>query len=202
MERREAKVRARHPLLLYRRLADYFRTPSLLLMVVSAGLLVWNHPALQELRLVLVITFLLPLALLLGTFIMSRLAYVQCREEGLFIRLPFHRLDVPYESVVETRATLMYQLFPPSEQRFSTRAFLDPLWNMSAVVVRLKYLPEPRQQLRLWMDHRMIIQNGLVLLVKDYMGFRREIQAAMILWRAGRPDSWGGILEARRGAPH
>ncbi len=181
-------MRARHPLLLYRRLADYLRTPSLLLTVMSAGLLVWNHPALQELRMVLVMTFLLPSALLVVTFVMSRLAYAQCREDGLFIRLPSYRLDVPYESIIETRAEVMYQLFPPSEQRFSTRAFLDPLWNMSAVVVRLKSLPKPRHQLRLWMDSRMIIRDGLVLLVEDYMGFRREIQAAMIHLRAGRRD--------------
>lgn len=185
MGRRNARVRARHPLLLYRRLAGYWRLPSVLLVLLSAGLLIWNHAVWQELRLVLVLTFLLPLVLLILTFIMSRLAYVQCREDALLIQLPLHRLRVPYESVLETRAAFMYELFPPSKQPFSSRGFLDPLWEMSAVVLRLRYLPQPRQQLRLWMDSRMIIQDGMVLLVKDYMGLRREIQHAMTHWRAG-----------------
>jgi hypothetical protein len=117
---------------------------------------------------------------------MSRLAYVQCRDDGFFIQLPLGRLHVPYESVVEARATLMYELFPPSRQRFSVRGFLDPLWKMSAVVIRLRSWPQPRRHLRLWMDSRMIIHDGLVFLVKDYMGFRREIQDAMARWRARR----------------
>ncbi len=185
MVKGNTRVRARHPLLLYRRLAAYWSLPSVSLMVVSAGLLIWNHPAGRGLRSVLAMTFLLPLVLLLVTFIMSRLAYVQCRTDGILIRLPLYRLHVPYESVIETRASFMYELFPPRKQRFSTRNFLRPLWTMSAVVVRLKYFPRPRQQLRRWMDSRMIIHDGLVLLVKDYMGFRREIQAAITHWRVG-----------------
>ena len=195
MGRERARVRARLPLLLYRRLVSYWRVPSVLLILVSAGLLIWNHLAWRELRLVLVITFLLPLVLLLLTFAMSRLAYVQCGEDGLLIQLPLYRLHVPYESIVETRAALMYELFPPSKQPFSTRGFLDPLWKMPAVVVRLKHLPQPRRQLRLWMDSRMIVQYGVVLLVEDCRGFRRQIQDAMIHWRAGRRVSYRGTAE-------
>jgi hypothetical protein len=189
MSEDEVSLGIRHPLLLYRRLASYWRVPLMLLLIVSSGLLTWNHPALQELRLGLVVTLLLSLVLLLLTFIMSRLAYVQCRADALFIQLPLYGLHIPYESVLETRAAFMYELFPPSEQPFSTRGFLNPLWKTSAVVVRLRSFPQPRRQLRLWMDSRMIIHDGLVLLVKDYMGFRREIQHAMIHWRAGIGDS-------------
>lgn len=176
---------ARHPLLLYRRLASYWRAPLILLLLVSAGLLIWDHPALRELRLALTMVLLLSLALVLLTLLMSRLAYVQCRADRLLIQLPLYRLHVPYESVVETRAAFISELFPPSGQPFSTRGFLNPLWKKSAVVVRLRSLPQPRRQLRLWMDSRMIIHDGLVFLVKDYMGLRREIQHAMIQWRAG-----------------
>ncbi len=181
-----ARVRARYPLLLYRRLAEYWRLPSVLLMLVSSGLLVWNHPALRELRSVLLLALLLPLVLLLLTFAMSRVAYVRCRENGLLIQLPLYRLQIPFESVVETRAAFMYEVFPPSKQPFSTAGFLSPLWKKTAVVIRLKRLPRARRQLRLWMDSRMLVHEGLVLLVKDYMGFRREMQDAMIHWRAGR----------------
>jgi hypothetical protein len=178
-------------LLVYRRLVGYWGTPLILLFLVSAVLLIWNHTALQVLRPVLVLTLPLSLVLLILTFVMSRLAYVQCRDDGFLIQLPLTRLHVPYESVVEARATLMYELFPPSKQRFSTRGFLDPLWKMSAVVIRLRAWPQPRRRLRLWMDSRMIIRDGLVLLVRDYMGFRREIQDAMARWRA-RTGTRGG----------
>jgi hypothetical protein len=189
VNREKTGVGTKHPLLLYRRLASYWRVPLIMLLLVSAGLLIWNHPALRELRLAMTIVFVLSLGLFLLTSIMSRLAYVQCRADDLLIQLPLHRLDVPYESVVETRAAFMYELFPPSEQPFSTRGFLNPLWKVSAVVVRLRALPRRRQQLRLWMDSRMIVHDGLVLLVEDYMGFRREMQHAMIHWRAGIGNS-------------
>lgn len=189
MTRKRDRVRNKHPLLLYRRLAAYYRTPLLLLMLVSAALLVWDHPALRGLQPVLVLTLALALLLLLLTFIMSRIAYVQCRENGLLVQLPLYRLYVPYESVLETRAVLMYDLFSPSDQPFSSRGFLDPLWERFGVVVRLRRLPLPRSQLRLWMDSRMIVHDGLVFLVADYRGFRRQMQDAMIHWRAGRRDS-------------
>lgn len=189
MGEQRAKLRAKHPLLLYRRLASYWGFPSILLMLVSAGLLIWNQPALQGLRAILVLSFLLPFAILILTFAMGRSAHVQCREDGLLIQLPLYALRVPFESIVETRSAFMYELFPPSRQPISARGFLDPLWKMSAVVVRLSSLPQPRSRLRLWMDSRMIIPDGLVLLVQDYRGFRREIQDAMIHWRAGRKDA-------------
>jgi hypothetical protein len=195
MSREKVRARARHPLLLYRRLAGYWRIPLTLLLSVSAGLLIWNHPELQELRLTLVLTFLLSSVLLVLTSIMTRVAYAKCGEDGLFIQLPLYQLHVPYESVVETRAAFMYELFPPFKQPLSTRGFLDPLWKKSAVVVRLRSWPRPRRQLRLWMDSRMMIHDGLVLLVKDHMNFRREIQEAMIHWRAGRGNSQRGPSE-------
>lgn len=181
--KQSVRVRGKHPLLLYRRLLAYIRTPALLLILVSGGLLIWDHPALQGLRLILVMTFLLPLALVLLVFVMSRLAYVQCAEDGLVVQLPLSRVQVPYDSIIETRAAFMYELFPPAQQPFSTRGFLDPLWRMPVVVVRLRSLPQPRQQLRLWMDSRMIIHEGLVFLVRDHMRFRRQVQEAMINWR-------------------
>ncbi len=179
-------VKSKHSLVLYRRLLAYLGTPMMFLIVVSGGLLIWDPPALQDLDRVLRMTLVLPSVLLVLIFSMSRLAYVQCGEQGLVVQLPVYRLHVPYESIMETRAAFMYELFPPAKQPLSSRGFLDPLWSRPAVVVRLRSLPQPRARLRLWMDKRMIVRDGLVFLVKDHMALRRQIQDGMIGWRSRR----------------
>ncbi len=175
----------RAPLLLYRRLAGYWGTPSILLLLVSAGLLIWNPPALRELRQILVLAFLLSLSVLWVAFTMRRLAYVEFGDDSLIIQLPFYRLRIPYEYVIDTRSAFMHEVLPPDTQSISTRRFLDPLWSKPAVVVQVRSLPQPRQQLRLWMDSRMIAQDGLVFVVKDDEGFHWEMQDAITQWRDG-----------------
>jgi len=186
MMRRRRGVRKRHPLMLYRRLAAYYRQPLILLLLVSGGLLAWDPAELQELRLALLLTLLLSLTLLSLTFVMSRLAYVQCGDNGLRVQLPLYRLDVGYDSIVQTRSVSMAALFPPSKQPFSSRGFLNPLWQSTAVVVELEWLPQSRQQLRLWMDSRMILKKALVFLVEDHRALRRQIDEAVVRWRVSR----------------
>jgi len=184
MSRRDKTARTSHPLVIYRRLASYYGWPSLWLLVVSGGLLVWDHPAFEGLRLALTLAVLLSLTLLLLTFVMSRLASVRCGEDGLLVQLPLYRVRVPYDTITTTRTAGLGTLFPPSRQPFTSRAFLNPLWQLPAVVVEVEWLPQPRWQLRLWMDPRMILKGALVLLVKDHRTFRSQIDEAMIRWRA------------------
>lgn len=189
MKKKQAKVRRRHPLLLYRRLTSYYRGPALWLLLVSAVLLFWDQPALRGLVLPAAMTALLSTILLLLTFVMSKLAYVECGEDGLLIHLPLYRMHVLYDSIVQTRTSSLATLFPPSKQPFSSRNFLRPLWQLPAVVVEMELLPKPRQELRLWMDSRMLLKNALVLLVEDHRTLRSQIDEAMIHWRASRGNS-------------
>jgi hypothetical protein len=191
MKKKQDKVRRRHPLLLYRRLTSYYRGPALWLLLVSAVLLYWDHPALRPLALPAAMTALLSTILLLLTFVMSRLAYVECGEDGLLIHLPLYRVHVLYDSIIQTRTSSMGTLFPPSKQPFSSRNFLRPLWQQAAVVVETELLPKPRQELRLWMDSRMILKNALVLLVEDHRTLRGQIDEAMIHWRSARGNLGG-----------
>lgn len=179
-------------MLVYRRLASYYRTPSLWLLVVSLGLLVWNHPWLGPLRLPAVMAALLSAILILLTLAMSRLAYVRCGEDGLLVQLPLGRVHVPYDSIIQTRTSSLGTLYPPSKQPFSSRAFLRPLWRLPAVVVEVERLPQPRLQLRLWMDSRMLLKSALVLLVEDHRGLRSQIDEATIRWRLGHSESGQG----------
>jgi hypothetical protein len=196
MKKTRKKVRRRHPLLLYKRLASYYRGPSLWLLLVSAVLLVWDHPSLRVLALPAAMTALLSTILILLTFVMSRLAYVECGEDGLLIHLPLHRVHLLYDSIVQTRTSSLATLFPPSRQPFSSRNFLRSLWQLPAVVVEVELLPQPRQQLRLWMDSRMLLKSALVLLVEDHRDLRSQIDEAMIRWRVNKGESgspfWGG----------
>jgi hypothetical protein len=189
MKKGRKKVRTRHPLLLYRRLASYYRGPSLWLLLVSAVLLVWDHPSLKELYLPAAMTALLSTIIILLTFVMSRLAYVECGQDGLLIHLPLRRVHVLYDSIVQTRTSALATLFPPSRQPFSSRSFLRPLWQSAAVVVEIELWPQPRRQLRLWMDGRMLLKNALVLLVEDHRVLRRQIDEAMIRWRVSKRES-------------
>jgi hypothetical protein len=189
MKRERGKIRTRHPLLLYRRLWSYYRGPCLWLLLVSVVLLVWDHPSLRVLALPAVMTLLLSVVLLLLTIVMSRLAYVQCGEDGMLIHLPLYRVHVLYDSIVQTRTASLATLYPPSRQPFSSRNFLGPLWQKPALVVHVELLPKPRQQLRLWMDSRMILKSALVLLVEDHRGLRSQIEEATIRWRTQKGES-------------
>jgi hypothetical protein len=183
MRKKEGRVHRTYPLLLYRRLASYYLIPCLLLLVVSLVVLVWGQPALAPLWLPAMIAVLLSVTLVLLTWAMSRMAYVRCGEDGLLIQVPLQRVHVPYRSIIQTRTSALGILYPPSKQPFSTRAFLRPLWHLPAVVVELELLPQPRRQLRLWMDSRMLLKSGLVLLVEDHRGLRSEIEDSAIRWR-------------------
>jgi hypothetical protein len=189
MKRERGKIRTRHPLLLYRRLWSYYRGPCLWLLLVSVVLLVWDHPSLRVLTLPVVMTLLLSVVLLLLTIVMSRLAYVQCGEDGMLIHLPLYRVHVLYDSIVQTRTASLATLYPPSRQPFSSRNFLGPLWQKPALVVHVELLPKPRQQLRLWMDSRMLLKSALVLLVEDHRGLRSQIEEATIRWRTQKGES-------------
>ena len=186
MSTRNRAARRSHPLLLYRRLASYYGTPCVWLLLVSVVLLIWDHPSLEELQLALVLAALLSLTLILLTFVMSRLARVECGEDGVLIQVPLYRVHLPYNSITRTRTASLGSLFPPKKQLFSARSFLNPLWQRSTVVVEVELLPLPSRQLRLWLDARMFLKSALVLLVEDHRGLRSQIDEAMIRWRVAK----------------
>jgi len=186
MSTRGKPPRKSHPLLLYRRLASYYGTPCVWLLLVSVVLLVWDHPSLEDLQLALVLAALLSVTLILLTFVMSRLARVECGEDGLLVQVPLYRIHVPYDSIVRTRTSSLGGLFPPKRQPFSSRTFLNPLWQRPAVVVEVELLPLPSSQLRLWMDARMFLKSALVLLVEDHRDLRTQIDEAKIRWRVAK----------------
>jgi hypothetical protein len=167
----------RHPLLLQQRLSEEVFWPTLLIVAVAGALLVWNPAQLVSYRSHLAAILVGTGLLLVLTLIFRLIAFAQCRDDGLWIRLPFYHLSVPYRRIKAVRPTEFYHLFPPKEQRWSERAFLGPLWGRTLVVIDLDELPASRARLRLWMGKYMLspYDVGLVVAVRDWIAFRTEL---------------------------
>lgn len=184
----------RHPLLLQQRLSEEVFWPALLILASSGALLVWNPaqmvPYRPHLTAILVGTGLL----LVLSLIFRLMAFAQCREDGLWIRLPFYHLLVPYGRIKATRPTEFYHLFPPKEQHWGQRVFLGPLWGRTLVVIDLDELPASRARLRLWMSKYMLSPHdvGLAVAVRDWMAFRTELDEHK--FRSQRSSAGAGRL--------
>jgi len=174
---KELKPGKRQPLLLYQRFNEQVFWPCILIFAICAGLLVWNPAPFRPFRLHLGLMLVGTGLILVLTFVFRLTAYVQCRLDGLRVQTPFQRLTIPYEEIRQTRPNQIYHVFPPDAQRWTQRHFLDPLWGKTAVVIEMAELPRGAGWLRLWMGKFMICPDtvGLVVLVRDWMAFRSEL---------------------------
>jgi len=174
-----AKKRQRHPLLFYRRLYHHFRGISIALFVIGLPLAVWNPPTLRPYAVLYQLAAVLGLLLFLITFSMSRVAYVQARPDTLRIQLPFYALDLPYRLVKTTRLAPVRVVFPPEEQSRTRRSYLEPLWDLTTVVIELAAYPQPRPWLRLWLGDLMLVENHVILLIEEWMALRSAVDEAV-----------------------
>jgi len=164
----------RHLLLYQRRFNEMVFWPTVLIAALSVTLIIWGAP---EFRAYLSVTLFGSGAILVLTFFFRLRAYVQCRTSELWVQLPFFHLEIPYRSIRSTRPTDLYRLFFPEQQRWTQRRFLMPIFGRTVVVVELEELPAPRRSLRLWMTKYMLSPEteGLVLVVRDWIGLRTEL---------------------------
>jgi hypothetical protein len=167
----------RHPLLLQQRQSEQVFWPSLLILVVTGALLAWDPAQLSPYRPHLTAILVGTGVLLVMSLVFRLMAFAQCRDSGLWIRMPFYHLSVPYGRIKATRPTEFYRLFPPKEQHWGQRVFLGPLWGQTILVIDLDELPASRRRLRLWMSNYMLSPHdeGLVVPVRDWMTFRTEL---------------------------
>ena len=167
----------RHPLLLNQRFNESVFWPSILTLAFSAALLVWPSAALAPHRCPLSVVLLGTGLVLVLTFLFRLRAYVQCRQNGLRIQLPFYHLTIPYEEMRTSRPNDFFRLFPPKEQPFFQRRFIEPLLAKTVIVIDLRQFPRRKPILRLWMSRYMLnpASPGLILAVRDWIAFRTEL---------------------------
>jgi hypothetical protein len=167
----------RHGLLFQRSLSEQVFWPSVAIIAMCAGLLIWNPTKLDPYRLYLMLVLLGTGLLLIVTLVFRLRAYVECRPEGVRIQLPLYQLRIPYDSIRTTRPTELYRMFPPTKEPWPQRQSLLRIAGATVVVLDLDQLPAPRGQLRLWLPKYMLApdQTGLVLAVDDWIALRSEI---------------------------
>jgi hypothetical protein len=167
----------RHPLLYQKRLNEQVFWPCVGILAVSVVLLVWNPGELAACRPHLVVILVGAGLVLVLTFLLRLMAYVQCSDHGLLVHLPFYRLTIPYGQILATRPSELYRMFPPGAQRWTQRSLLRSLFGRTVLVVELDHLPRHRLWLRLWMGRYMLCPDavGLILPVRDWIAFRTEL---------------------------
>jgi hypothetical protein len=164
----------RYPLLYQQRFSEMVFWPTVLIVALCATLIIRGTP---EFRTYLSIALFGSGAILILTLFFRLRAYVQCRSSEVRVQLPFYRLEIPYRSIKSTRPTDIFRVFLPTEQRWTQRRFLMPIFGRTIVVVELEELPAPRRRLRLWMTKYMLSpeSEGLVLATRDWIGLRTEL---------------------------
>jgi hypothetical protein len=179
----------RHPLLYHQRLSEQYFWPAVLIVAISGGLLVWNPGKLEPYRLVLSVSLACCGMVLVLTLLFRLRAYAVCTAHGLQLQLPFYRLEIPYRDIKDVRPTELFRLFPPREQGWAQRRFLMGILGATVLVIALDELPARTAWLRLWMSKYMLCPDhaGLVIAVRDWIGFRTELDEFRARQRHPRP---------------
>lgn len=167
----------RHPLLYQQRLSEQYFWPAILTVALSATLLAWNPAKLEPYRFYLAVALICCGLVLVLTFAYRLRAYATLTEDAIQVRLPFHRFEIRYNEIKNVRPTELFRMYPPGRQRWTQRRFLQPLLGATVLVIELDELPRPTAWLRLWMTPYMLSPDkiGVILAVRDWMGFRAEL---------------------------
>jgi hypothetical protein len=173
----QPKQGKRHPLLYHQRLSEQYLWPAILTVAGSAALLAWNPSKLQPYRLLLTVALGCCGMVLVLTLLFRLRAHARCTADSIRVRLPFYQFEIPYSEIKNVRPTELFRLFPPRDQRWSQRRFLAPLFGATVLAIDLDRLPNRKMWLGLWMNKYMLSPDrvGLILAVRDWMGFRAEL---------------------------
>lgn len=171
----------RHPLMLQQHWSEQTFWLDILIIAFTAGLLAWDPPAGAQYRPYFSVVLVGTALIMILTLLFRLRAYVQCRPNALRIQLPFHRLTIPYSSIRATRPNEFFRLYPPEDQRWTQRSFLQGLWGTTVVLVDLEHLPSARPWLRLWMSKYMLDpkEPSLTLPVRDWIALRGELDESL-----------------------
>lgn len=178
----------RYPLLMYRRTLDRF-WPSLFLsgaILLVAGLYVRFAPTPldQDQAAWLLISGVLLIILSFFFILLRYAAYVQAHSDHLRFVTPFLQMRISYRRIRSAHPAEITALFPPQRIAGSLRAFLEPFYGRTAVVLELNGYPMPKPILRLFLSRAMFHPQteGFVLLVPDWIAFSSELDSLRAEW--------------------
>jgi len=167
----------RYPLLLQQRLRAMLLCPSILIALLTVVLVILSPPGIEAYRPYIVAAAIGGWSVAGLTLWFGLRAFARCRADGLWLQLPFYRVIIPYRDIQSTRLAQFGRQFPPENERWSRRHFLEPLFFSTVVVVELRELPAPRRQLSLWMSHYLLspLTPGFMLPVRDWLSIHGEL---------------------------
>lgn len=183
-----AKAGRRYPLLIYTRMMDRW-WPAVFCIGLALIALAWpfysdlytrlTEPwrwmTLAGLGVVVVFISLIMLAL-------RKSAYVQPFSDHLRLVTPLLRMKISYRRIRRTTTATMYSLFPPRTLSGTKRAIIEPLANLTAVVVELNSFPMSPAALKFFLSPFFFKDKTphLIILVQNWMGFSTELESTRV----------------------
>jgi len=167
----------RHALLYHQRLSEQYFWPAVGIVAVTAALLVWNPSKLEPFRLLVSVALACSGMILALTFAFRLRAYAICADQALLVQLPFYHFTIPYRAIKNVRPTELFRMYPPREQSWGQRRFLEPIFETTVLVIELDTLPAHTSWLRFWMSKYMLSPDttGVIIAVRDWLKFRADL---------------------------
>ncbi len=115
--------------------------------------------------------------------VMRKSAYVQPRNDHFKLVTPLLRLNISYRRIRRSTTATMYSLFPPRSLSGTKRDIIEPLGQLTAVVIELNAFPVSPTMLRFFLSPFFFKDKTphFVILVQNWMGFSTELES----YRAG-----------------
>jgi hypothetical protein len=128
------------------------------------------------------------LVLSIFAFFTRYMSYVQAHRSYLSIVTPFLRLKISYQRLRSVQPALVQQLFPKDGSSWSQRAFLEPFYGKTALVMELRGYPLSPTLLKLFLPAQMFSprSTGFVIIIPDWMKFSTELDSLRGTWMQKR----------------
>ncbi len=127
-------------------------------------------------------------ALIVIYTLLARRAHVTFHKNSFVIHTPFYPIAFSYRRIEMVRLTEFKNVFSPEKEKNIRRRLYQDLWGKTVNVVNVKDYPLPLWWMRLWLHPYLIHpqEKALVLVVEDWMGLSRKLEALRQAWQDAR----------------
>ena len=182
------KAGKRYSLVIYTRMVDRW-WPAVLLLGLALLALAW--PLYRDLFLRLAQPWRwkamaglggVVILISLGMASLRKNAYVQPFSDHLRLVTPFLRMNISFRRIRRTTTASLSSLFPPRSVTGWKREIVEPLGQMTAVIVELNAYPIQPAALRFFLSPFFFRDKTphFVFLVENWMGFSAELESMRV----------------------